>query len=226
LRGTYQMPAGARAWEPSGVNDERPVQIRREAMRRQGKIAAITVAFTLVVSACGGGLGAVAVSSFEPSIDSIDALAARTDAIIDGRLIEVIGRVRYTSDDEGVAAEGERDEFVGLVFKVQDVLSGDFATKEITVQWMGYKVQAESKVREYQLRINGIDMLDPDLIGREFVFAVTFVPSIDAYQITSTAAIASVGADGTLTGLADGRNLGDLGAGTIDELKSTLGTRP
>jgi len=168
----------------------------------------------------------VQVHTSERPIDNLGDITDRSDALIHGRLIEVIERFRYTTDDDGgVIAFGTRDEFVGLVFELQEVLAGEVNAEVVTVQWMAYEVDDATRTRSLRYVIDGIDMLDPARIGQEFLVPITFVPEIDAYGVESLRMLAVVSADGVLTGLSNDHVLDDFGIRSTADLREDLRSR-
>jgi len=190
-------------------------------MKNARKAVTLVLALFLAVSACsqtGSDLAVVDLHSSERTYDSLEELTDATDAIFHGRLVWVVDATRYsTDDDEGVAAEGVRDEFVGLVFEVLDVVEGSLDGAEVTVDWMGYEVDAESKARRGRYRHNGLDFLAPQNIGQEFLLAISFRDGIGYRAASNT--IASVAPDGQLAGLAVPYALDNMGIHTVAELR-------
>ncbi|NOX30126.1 MAG: hypothetical protein GXP35_08780 [Actinobacteria bacterium] len=174
-----------------------------------GKLVALLITMGIVATACSNGIPVSNLEAFEGPIDSVEELAAGTDAVIHGRLVAAGDHVRYTDGLEGEATEGFANEFVALVFEVISVESGSIGgAKQVTVEWLAYEVDSRDHERKTEVHINGIDFLDR--VGDEFLVPIVFSSELDGYRVFSTRALASVDEQGRLTGLADSYRLDQL----------------
>ena len=192
--------------------------------------------FSVVAAACSGGanptapaqansngeLPIAASQTSELPIESLTKLANDSDAIIQGRLVEIVDAWRFPNDPEG-AFEGVGDELVGLVFDVSATFAGKTDADRITVAWPSYTIDLDSRERVERNTINGINMSDPSPLSREFVLAVAFSAELDSYQVFSTKAFVVVEADGKVVNLSSSGSLKKIGIESVADLEGEAG---
>jgi len=149
---------------------------------------------------------------FERFADMVDF----SEAIVHVRLVEVVDGFRFPVDPEG-DTQGIGYENVGLVFDVLETFSGEVDTTRLTVDWRGYQIDLDSRVRLARMR-SGIFDFTKELPGNEFVIAVVFAEDI-GYRVVSPDGMLRVTDNGALTG-AIGPTLERFDINTLDSLRA------
>ena len=170
--------------------------MRGNQMKNRSVIA-LSLGFVLLVASCGAGDNAVGTSaelrtadeavtpiaSYITPFESYGDLASFSDAVLHVRLVDVIDGYRYPIDPEGDVAQGVSSEQLGLVFDVLQTYSGGVDSKQITVDWAGYRVDLESRKRLSRIELGTFDHRTL-AAGDEYVVAVLFAEGI-GYRIVS-----------------------------------------
>lgn len=150
----------------------------------------VLVLLIAVLTSCSSSdLPTVELSLYEEPVLSAEELMP-LESLISGTVKEVRDAHRLSGGEE---EPGVRDEFIGVVVEVDQLLLGREVPEEILIEFLAYQLEpASEQVRSARVSSSGLSPSVELMAGRRLVVLVAWSDEVDSYRLASTRLISSI----------------------------------